>query len=169
MKEIDRKNVQSAFEIYTAKPLEENRIQLQTAKMLLQKTYDIVEEEELNKKIEQVENADARCRHGKSWKIINNISGRNISKSGILKGKSKEERVNNWYKHFSQLLGKEPVIEDEDEDILPVFNNLKYKIGPFDIDEYQLAKKRLREGKAAGPDEIPPEVLKRCNIDEIIL
>eukprot|EP00116_Pleurobrachia_bachei_P003165 sb/3463427/ len=31
------------------------------------------------------------------------------------------------------------------------------------------AKKRIKEGKAYGDDSIPPEVLKRCDLDEIVL
>ena len=34
---------------------------------------------------------------------------------------------------------------------------------------YKLGKEVIKEGKSCGVDEIRPEVLKRCNIDEIIL
>ena len=164
-----RKKVQEAFEAYTKDASEENQIQLQSEKELLQQKYQELEEEDLNEMIDQVETADKSCKHGESWKLINKISGRKNTKSGILKGKNKEERVKNWYLHFSLLLGKEPIVDDEDEEIQPVFTNLRYKTGPFDIDEYQAAKKRLKEGKAAGQDGIPPEVLKRCDIDDIVL
>ncbi len=35
--------------------------------------------------------------------------------------------------------------------------------------EYVKAKKALTEGKASGEDGITPEILKRCNMDDIIL
>ena len=35
--------------------------------------------------------------------------------------------------------------------------------------EYKLAKEIIKEGKICGVDEIRPEVLKRCNIYDIIL
>ena len=54
-------------------------------------------------------------------------------------------------------------------EITNVVDNLHYKTGPFDIDELKTAKCRIAEGKAAGPDEIPPEVYKRCDLDNIIL
>ena len=38
---------------------------------------------------------------------------------------------------------------------------------PVTAEEYRKAKKSLVEGKASGPDGIPPEVLKRCDLDEI--
>ena len=41
--------------------------------------------------------------------------------------------------------------------------------GEFTLEEMAKAKKQLREGKKSGSDNIPPEVLKRCNLDEIFL
>ena len=35
--------------------------------------------------------------------------------------------------------------------------------------EYKLAKEVIKEGKSCSVDEIRPEVLKRCNIDDMIL
>ena len=77
--------------------------------------------------------------------------------------------MQNWYNHFSQLLGKPPAVDNEDQEILPVFHNLQYKTGAFDMDEYRKVKKQLVEGKAAGPDGIHPEVFKRCDFDDIML
>ena len=41
--------------------------------------------------------------------------------------------------------------------------------GAFEMYEYKLTKEEINEGKSCGVDEIRPEVLRRCNIDEIIL
>ena len=41
--------------------------------------------------------------------------------------------------------------------------------GNFTKNELCLVKESLKEGKQSGPDNIPPEVLKRCDLDEIIL
>ena len=60
-----------------------------------------------------VESADIRSQHGESWRLINEISGRMTAQKGILKGKSTKERLDNWQKHFSELLGKEPVVPEE--------------------------------------------------------
>ena len=40
---------------------------------------------------------------------------------------------------------------------------------PFSLEELQLAQKRIIEGKAHGDDSISPEVIKRVDIDDIIL
>ena len=50
-----------------------------------------------------------------------------------------------------------------------VLHNLHISEDPFTIEEYRKVKILLIEGKASGPDGIPPEVFKRCDIDEIIL
>ena len=46
---------------------------------------------------------------------------------------------------------------------------LDIKTGPFDQEEYEKAKRSLVEGKSCEEDGIPPEVLKRCDMDAIIL
>ena len=43
------------------------------------------------------------------------------------------------------------------------------KVGPFDQEEYQKAKTALVEGNSCEEDGIPPEILKRCDLDDIIL
>ena len=41
--------------------------------------------------------------------------------------------------------------------------------GPFTKQEFKEAKRQLQLGKSAGPDQIPPEVIKLCNLDDILL
>jgi len=37
------------------------------------------------------------------------------------------------------------------------------------VAEYRCVKRKIINGKAAGPDGIPPEVFKLANIDDIML
>ena len=103
------------------------------------------------------------------WKIINDIIGRNKSKKGILAGNSKEERINNWLKHFKDLLGKAPIVDGEGDEIPTIYEEINIKEGAFTMDEFIKVKFKITENKAAGPDRIAPEVLKRCDIDNILL
>ena len=65
---------------------------------------------------------------------------------------------------------KEPVVEGElNENISPILKSLYISDEPFTMDEYAAVKKTIKEGKAPGPDGIPPEVWKRCDLDDIIL
>ncbi|KAJ4938949.1 hypothetical protein JOQ06_028414 [Pogonophryne albipinna] len=53
---------------------------------------------------------------------------------------------------------------------IPAFlQNLPIDDGPFTASELARAKSTVREGKSAGPDGIPPEVLKYCDLDYLIL
>ena len=48
-------------------------------------------------------------------------------------------------------------------------DNLGIRGGAFTQEEYQRAKKAIVEGKAGWVDGVSPEVLKRCQVDDIIL
>ena len=166
-----RAAVENAFITYQKDPSTETQHHLQEKKVKLKKAYEEIEEEELNDMITEVENADSRSKHGESWQLINKITGRKTAKRGIIKGNSKEDRINKWFEHFHNLLGKEPEISGVvgEEDLAKVLNDLQIEDGIFTSEELQSAKKSLCEGKASGPDNIPPEVLKRCDLDDIIL
>ena len=72
--------------------------------------------------------------------------------------------------HFENLLGNEPIVEGSpEENITPVINNLMIPDGPFTREEYTKVKNELKNGKACGPDEIPPKVFKYCDLDDIML
>ena len=60
-------------------------------------------------------------------------------------------------------------VENAEEDIDPVHPPLNIGTGPFMLDEYRKAKSSIKEGKAWGDDNIAPEVLKRCDLDQIVL
>ena len=85
-----------------------------------------------------------------------------------MKGETQKNRVTNWYNYFKNLRNP-PDISDEDEEIAPILEGLDIKVGPFSLEEYEKVKKSLVEGKSCGEDNIPPEVLKRCNLDDIVL
>ena len=101
--------------------------------------------------------------------MVNEITGRKKSKEGQVTGTSPEERVTTWFTHFKKLLGDPPAVEDPDEEIPTIFDQLEINDDIFTLEEYRKVKSSLKIGKAAGPDEIPPEVYKSCDFDEICL
>ena len=62
-----------------------------------------------------------------------------------------------------------PPVDDPDEDIPDIIAKLDIEDGPFTIEECLHVKRSLKLGKCAGPDNTPPEVLKTCDLDDIIL
>ena len=60
-------------------------------------------------------------------------------------------------------------MDDPDEEIPNIFEDLNIKDGPFTLDEFRKVKSSIKIGKAAGPDDIPPDVYKSCDFDMICL
>ena len=74
-----------------------------------------------------------------------------------------------WYTHFQKLLGEHPGVEGAEEVIPTVLSNLRINDGCFTTTEFAAAKATLKQGKSAGPDGIPPEVVVNCDLDDILL
>ncbi|ELU18633.1 hypothetical protein CAPTEDRAFT_209188 [Capitella teleta] len=141
---------------------------LKEAKTLLYNTYDQLKEQEIKEKIHRVENLPDDSRYGEAWVVINEITGRKKTIEGQVAGASSEERVKTWYNHFQNLLGSTSETEElEDVDMILAEGNISDD--PFSPEEYIKVKISLKQGKSSGPDEIPPEVLKNCDLDNIIL
>ena len=161
-----REKVREAYKAYH-QHTENNSEAHKKAKEHLEKAYNAAIEEDLSSKLHEVEIVHVKSQHGLSWRLINDITCRKASKKGQMKGNTQEERVANWYIHFRNFLGSPPDIEDEDEELAPILDELNISIGPFSREEYDKTKASLVEGKSCGEDGIPPEVLKRCNLDEL--
>ena len=165
-----RDEVEEAYSAYLSD--RKNETTRETYKQKKEELYDayaIVEEEELTSMVQEAEQAHESSRHGVAWKLINEISGRNRAQSSKLKADSPEERVQSWFNHFNKLLGSPPKISEEDTPILTVFDSLGISEEPFSDEEFQIAKKSIRCGKACGEDGITPEFLKYGGLDDIVL
>ena len=123
----------------------------------------------MRKKIWTIESAHGAQKYGEAWKVVNEVTERKKTKEGQVSGNSPEERVTTWFTHFKNLLGSTPDVEDPDEVIPTIFDDLDIKDDLFTLDEYRKVKSSLKIGKAAGPDNIPPEVFKFCDFDNICL
>ncbi|XP_072017053.1 uncharacterized protein [Amphiura filiformis] len=164
-----RQKIKKTYETYQECTTEDNRLSNNQAKSELAGAYNQAIEDDLNIKLREVEMAHDNCKHSQSWRLINDITGRKSSMKGQLKGDTQMERVNNWYHHFKDLLGSSPDIEGEDDTIEPITDDLLIEVGPFSHEEYTKAKTAIAEGKSSGEDGIPPEVLKRCDLDDLVL
>ena len=131
--------------------------------------YKEINDEDLEKKVLKIEKADRSMRYLESWSLINEISGRKSSQTSQLNGNSDEDRVNQWYIHFRNLLGNSTEATDENEEILPVFEKLPINNDVFTPKEYSKATMSIKCGKSSGEDGIMPEVLKYVQINDIML
>ena len=96
------------------------------------------------------------------------LAGKAVAQ-GQLKGETQKDGVTIWYNHYKNLLRSPPDISDEDKEIAPILEGLKSKVGTFSDEEYEKTKKFLAERKTSAEDNLPPEVLERCDLDDIVL
>ena len=164
-----REDLYKAKEQYHLDPTEDNRSSVSEKKDLLKTCYNTVEGEILANKIYSIENSADRCDNKKSWDIVNDVTGKKKGNCGLIEGGSAAERLKNWEAHFINLLGQPPTVPDEDVEIPAIHPLQDINTDPFDRGELAEAKKQISEGKAYGDDAIPPEVMKRVDMDEIVL
>ena len=103
-----------------------------------------------------------------AWQTINEVSRRKSTAKAKLKAASQQERVKLWEQHFKNLLGSPPKITDEPITRI-ISKQLDIKLGPFTKEELDSVLKKIKDRKAAGLDEIPPEVWKTRKFDHILL
>ena len=73
-----------------------------------------------------------------------------------------------WKQHFKNLLGNP--LEVTHEPITRIISKqLDIKLGPFAQEELYLVLRKIKNRKAAGFDDIPPEVWKTRKFDDILL
>ena len=105
-----------------------------------------------------------------AWNTINKITGRKNGASGMLKGKTPDERKAKWYHHFKNLLGQPPSITNENEEIVKIVDqDLPIPTGDFTQEELEIVLKQLPSGKSTGLDGIPAEVWKLNQLHPILL
>ena len=165
----DREILFKAKDNYHLNPCEETREAVKTGKENLAGSYRKIEEESLVRKIRQAENAADRCKNKESWDLINDISGRKSKSASQIDGGSSEGRLKAWQEHFTKLLGQPPAVPDEDMDVPALHPPQNISVELFSMEELLEARKAIKEGKAAGEDGVAPEILKRVDIDDIIL
>ena len=142
------------------------RKHLQAAKNDLEEQYKSIEREHLMNLIAETECEFMANNTAKAWKVVNTITNRKTTPSGKLKGKTPEERKENWFNHFHNLLGT-PDISPPVDEISIIHQDTNILDGEFSLEE--LKEKQLRDGKAPGENGIMPELLRRVDLDDIIL
>ena len=164
-----RERMKEAFQKFSTTDLEGDNQLLKEAKEMLYATYTRLNEEDLREKVDRIQSVHGAGKYGEAWRVINEVTGRKTSQEGQVAGASPEERVTTWFTHFQKLLGASPNVEDADEGIQTVFEDLGIEDGTFTKEEYDRAKSSLKQGKSPGPDNIPPEVFKNCDQDDIVI
>ena len=72
-----------------------------------------------------------------------------------------------WKQHFENLLGNPPKVTQEPITRI-ISKQLDIKLGPFTREELDSVRRKFKNRKAAGLDEITPEVWKIRQFDDIL-
>ena len=118
-----------------------------------------------------IEQSNSTNKHQAIGELITEITKRKTTKRAFLKGRNKEKRVKNWYDCFKEPLGKPAKVTSEKETVTTILYNsdLQFKTGHFTDSEYEQVRKQMKENMAQSPNAMNPEVLKRCEMNDIII
>ena len=104
----------------------------------------------------------------KAWQTINKVSKRKSTAKAKIKATNQQERIKLWKQHFENLLANPPNVTQEPITRI-LSKQLDIKLGPFTKEELDSVLRKIKNRKAAGLDEIPPEVWKTRQFDDILL
>ena len=103
-----------------------------------------------------------------TWQMIDKVNRRKSTAKVKLKATNQQKRIKLWKQHFQNLLGNLPKVTLEL--VTRIINwQLDIKLGPFALEEIDSILRKIKNRKAAGLDEIPPEQSKTRQFDDILL
>ena len=161
--------VKTASKNYRKNPTNTNARKLKTAQYQLAGIYiykgtDSYIQNQIDKIRDSVEDRQSRI----AWQAINEMSRRKSTAKAKLKAANQQERIKLWKQHFKNLLRNPPKITHEPITRI-IMKQLDIKLGPFTQEELDSVLRKIKNKKAAGLDEIPPEVWKTRQFDDIVL
>ena len=160
--------VKTASKSYRKNPTNTNARKLEKAQYQLAGIYLKEQAEYIQNQIDKIRDSVEDRQSRIAWQTINEVSRRTSTAKAKLKAASQQERVKLWEQHFKNLLGSPPKITDEPITRI-ISKQLDIKLGPFTKEELNSVLKKIKNRKAAGLDEIPPEMWKTRQFDDILL
>ena len=160
--------VKTASKSYRKKPTNTNALKLKTAQYQLAGIYIKEQTEYIQNQIDKIRDSVEDRQSRIAWQTINEVNRRKNTAKAKLKAANQQERIKLWKQHFKNLLGNPPKITHEPITGI-ISKQLDIKLGPFTQEELDSVLRKIKNRKAAGLDEIPPEVWKTRQFDDILL
>ena len=160
--------MKNASKSYRKNPTNTNARKLGKAQYQLARIYLKEQAEYIQNQIDKIRDSVEDRQSRITWQTIDEVSRRKSTAKAKLKAASQQERVKLWEQHFKNLLGSPPKITDEPITSI-ISKQLDIKLGPFTKEELDSVLKKIKNRKAAGLDEIPTEVWKIRQFDDILL
>ena len=159
--------MKTASESYRKNPTIANARILKKAQKQLADIYLKEQTEFIQNKIDKIRDSVEDRQSRIDWQTINEVSGRKSTAKAKLKAANQQERIKLWKQHFENLLANPPNIAQERITRI-ISKQLDIKLGPF-TKELDSVLRKIKNRKAAALDEIPPEVWKTRQFDDILL
>ena len=160
--------MKTASKSYRKNPTNTNAIKLKKAQDQLTGIYLKEQTEYVQNQTDKIRDSVEDRQSRIAWQTINEVSRRKSTTKAKLKAANQQERIKLWKQHFENLLGNPPKVTHEPMTRI-ISKQLDIKLGPFTQEELDSVLKKLKNGKAAGLEEIPPEVWKTRQFDDILL
>ena len=160
--------VKTASKNYRKNPTNTNALKLKTAQYQLAGVYIKEQTEYIQNQIDKIRDSVEDRQSRIAWQTINEVSRRKNTAKAKLKAANQQEKIKLWKQHFENLLGNPPKITHEPITRI-ISKQLDIKLGPFKQEELDSVLRKIKNRKAAGLDEIPPEVWKTRQFDDILL
>ena len=160
--------VKTASKNYRKNPTNTNARKLKTAQYQLAGIYIEEQTEYIQNQIDKIRDSVKDRQSRIAWQTINEVSRRKSTAKAKLKAANHQERIKLWKQYFENLLGNPPKVTHEPITRI-ISKQLDIKLGPFTQEELDSVLRKIKNRKAAGLDEIPPEVWKIRRFDDILL
>ena len=160
--------VKTASKNYRKNPTNTNVLKLKTTQYQLASIYIMEQTEYIQNQIDKIRDSVEDRQSTIAWQTINEVSRRKNTAKAKLKAANQQERIKLWKQHFENLLGNPPKITHEQITRI-ISKQLDIKLGPLTQEELDSVLRKFKNRKAAGLDEIPPEVWKTRQFDDILL
>ena len=154
-----RAQVKTASKSYRKNPINTNARRLKTAQYQLAGIYLKEQTEYIQNQIDKIRDSVEDRQSRIAWQTINEVSRRKSTVKAKLKAANQQERIKLWKQHFENLLGNSPKVTHEPNTRI-ISKQLDIKAGPFTQEKLDSVLRKIKNRKAAGLDEIPPEVWK---------
>ena len=108
---------------------------------------------------------NSEYKHAASWELLREMTKTKAAPVVRVKGNTSDERRDNTFQHFSNLLGKpvQDIIFEESFFCNKVSDDLPISTGPFTMEELQKGLNKLNKSKTPGPDNIPAIIGKNLH------
>ena len=160
-----RAHVKTAPKSYRKNPTNTNTRKLKKAQYQLAGIYLKEQTEYIQNQIDNIRDSVEDRQSRIAWQTINKVSRRKSTAKVKLKAANQQERIKLWKQN---LLGNPPKVTHEPITRI-ISKQLDIKLEPFTLEELDSVLRKIKNRKVAGFDEIPPEVWKTRQFDDILL